>query len=216
MVISPIEDEIATPSCLPWIEAKADARADASKADAPDATSADFMPAPDMWAMGHRHMGGDSAPTRVGLSSGGVCSPPADGTASALVQHAEMEKLCKWNPPEGFRSLCKEAGAVDMLRGLANPTVCQYRTCAIVGSGGSVLGARQGKEIDSHDAVIRLNLAPDARGATAARTAPHRHLQTWIDDIGQRTTWRVMAMEGCTLDAASHSMIHSASTRSTC
>ena len=146
---------------------------------------------------GNRHMGTDSVPVgAAGQTSGGVCTPPPDGSASALVQHAEMAKLCRFHPPEGFRALCKDQGAVPLLKGLANPRVCKYRSCAIVGSGGSLLGARQGKEIDSHHAVIRLNLAPDASSASKTRTAPHRHLPTWVADVGSRTTWRVMAMEG--------------------
>jgi hypothetical protein len=144
---------------------------------------------------GNRHMGADPLAS-VGQTRGGVCVPPADGSASALVQHADMTKLCRFNPPEGFRALCQEPDAVSVLKGLANPKVCKYRSCAIVGSGGSLLGARQGKEIDAHDAVLRLNLAPDAKSAAQTHTAPHRHLPTWLADVGGRTTWRVMAMEG--------------------
>ena len=44
--------------------------------------------------------------------------------------------------------------------------------------------------------MIRLNLAPDAEQAAASRYAPHSHLPTWRADVGGRTTWRVMAMEG--------------------
>ena len=153
-----------------------------------------------MYAVGRRwapnHMGTDTASPSAVQTSGGVCIPPADGSAAALVQHADMEKVCRFNPPEGFRALCKEPGAVEMLKGLKSPAICKYSSCAIVGSGGSLLGARQGAEIDAHDAVIRLNLAPDAKGAAQTRTAPHRHLPTWLADVGGRTTWRVMAMEG--------------------
>ena len=154
---------------------------------------------------GNRFMGSDPAGAWLasgltnGIASqatGGVCSPPTDNTAAALVQHADYQKLCRFNPPEGFRALCKEASAVELLKGLANPKICRYQTCAIVGSGGSLLGARQGREIDAHDAVIRLNLAPDAKASSKLRTSPHRHLPTWVSDVGSRTTWRVMAMEG--------------------
>ena len=44
--------------------------------------------------------------------------------------------------------------------------------------------------------MIRLNLAPDAQQAAVSRYAPHSHLPTWRADVGGRTTWRVMAMEG--------------------
>ena len=52
-----------------------------------------------------------------------------------------------------------------------------------------------GAEIDGHDAVIRLNLAPDARATARSRFAPHRHFPTWLADVGGRTTWRVMPMD---------------------
>lgn len=144
---------------------------------------------------GKVHMGSDGR-AGAGQASGGVCVPPADGSASALVQHADMDQLCRHNPPYGFRALCKERSAVAMLRGLSNPRVCRYKTCAVVGSGGSLLGARLGASIDAADAVIRVNLAPDAREAARARSAPHRDLATWVSDVGSRTTWRVLAMEG--------------------
>ena len=83
-----------------------------------------------------------------------------------------------------------------MLGGLRNPSTCRYRTCAVVGAGGALLGARLGSGIDSHEAVIRINLAPDGPMAAKTRTAPHRHVPTWIADVGRRTTWRVITMEG--------------------
>ena len=110
-----------------------------------------------------------------------------------------MAELCRRDPPHGFRKLCLESDAKDALRmisSLRDPARCRYKTCALVGSGGSLPGAREGHEIDKHDAVLRLNFAPDAQQAARMKHAPHRHEPTWIADVGARTTWRIMAMEG--------------------
>lgn len=106
----------------------------------------------------------------------GVCISPQRGYA-ALVQHANMTALCERNPPYGFRPLCRSASAVEdlaMLRQLRDPARCFYRSCAVVGASGNLLGARLGQQIDAHDAVIRINLAPDARQTLLRKSAPHR------------------------------------------
>ena len=74
-------------------------------------------------------------------ASRGVCAAPADGSAAALVQHADQQQLCAHNPPHGFRGLCKgpeAAATLKMLRELRDPAVCHYPTCAVVGSGGGL------------------------------------------------------------------------------
>ena len=73
----------------------------------------------------------------------GVCAAPASGSASALVQHADQRELCKYNPPHGFRALCRAPAAnatLSMLRALRDPAVCRYRSCAVVGSGSGPCG----------------------------------------------------------------------------
>ena len=45
--------------------------------------------------------------------SRGVCAPPPSGRPSALIQHADLEALCRQQPPYGFKPLCaggSEAG----------------------------------------------------------------------------------------------------------
>ena len=128
----------------------------------------------------------------------GVCIAPQHG-ASALVQHADQGRLCARDPPYGFRPMCRSAGkerSLKMLRDLRDPARCHYTSCAVVGASGTLLGARLGHEIDKHDAVIRVNFAPDGVMASRNKHAPHSHAPTWLADIGARTTWRVMTMEG--------------------
>ncbi|KAG7320889.1 hypothetical protein KOW79_015304 [Hemibagrus wyckioides] len=50
--------------------------------------------------------------------------------------------------------------------------------CAVVSSSGQVLGSRRGREIDSHECVIRMNAAPT---------------QGFEADVGNKTTVRVVA-----------------------
>ena len=50
----------------------------------------------------------------------------------------------------------------------------RFRSCAIVGNSGALLGSKYGSAIDAHDAVWRINYAP-----------VHR----WAEDVGTRTTF---------------------------
>eukprot|EP00899_Mesostigma_viride_P027250 jgi/Mesvir1/770/Mv17371-RA.2 len=59
------------------------------------------------------------------------------------------------------------------------PPPCR-RSCAVVGSGASLLGLRQGPEIDAHELVIRVNVAP---------------LAGYERDVGSRTTIRLFYPE---------------------
>jgi len=130
----------------------------------------------------------------------GVCGPPAKG-AAAFIQHADQKQLCRSNPPMGVRPLCQgkdqvsPAEGLEMVRKLRDPARCRYRSCAVVGAGGTLLGARLGAEIDRHEAVIRINLTPDGPMAAVGTGTPHRHVPTWTADLGARTTWRVVTME---------------------
>ena len=57
------------------------------------------------------------------------------------------------------RSLCEEHLNL-ILPGKPPFRPRQFKTCAVVGNSGDLLKTEFGKEIDSHDAVIRDNEAP--------------------------------------------------------
>ena len=57
----------------------------------------------------------------------------------------------------------------------------RYASCAVVGASGLLLNTSSGPDIDSHEAVIRVNTAP-AGGP-------------WRQIAGSRTTWRVLSMD---------------------
>ena len=54
----------------------------------------------------------------------------------------------------------------------------RYKTCAIVGNGGSLLTTRHGKDIDAHDAVLRMNNAPVGN--------------KYLDYVGSKTTFNMI------------------------
>ena len=63
-------------------------------------------------------------------------------------------------------------GMVDMLP--RADAKWRFKSCAIVGNSGGLLGSKYGAAIDGHDAVWRINYAPISR---------------WAEDVGTRTTF---------------------------
>ena len=109
----------------------------------------------------------------------GVCAAPAAG-ASALVQHADQRKLCKYNPPHGFRALCRGPAAnatLRMLRALRDPAVCRYRSCAVVGSGGGPCENNRPEASANSPSSTDLRVASSLgqlAGILAGHFCPHR------------------------------------------
>mmetsp|Transcript_37264 Transcript_37264/g.117268 ORF Transcript_37264/g.117268 Transcript_37264/m.117268 type:complete len:276 (+) Transcript_37264:498-1325(+) len=54
----------------------------------------------------------------------------------------------------------------------------RHRSCALVGNSGALLGGNQGRAIDSHDAVMRVNYTP---------------IRGWEADVGSKTTYDFIA-----------------------
>jgi beta-galactoside alpha-2,3-sialyltransferase (sialyltransferase 4B) len=73
-----------------------------------------------------------------------------------------------------------------------DPARCQYSSCAVVGASGRMIGAGYGPLIDSHDAVFRVNSAPDGEQVNLLAAGTARSREAWVADIGVRTTWRVL------------------------
>lgn len=86
----------------------------------------------------------------------------------------------------------------DFLRTRAYPPACNFGSCAVVGSSGTLIGARLGPQIDAHDVVIRINNAPNGNDVNLSAfdaDAARRTRKAWRLDIGLRTDWRVMNID---------------------
>ena len=107
----------------------------------------------------------------------------------------EPARLMKHTPPYGYRfGAGTRAFRLDELHAkrlnATLPDVRRFGSCAVVGSSGTLLHHRLGREIDAHDAVIRVNGAP-----LGARFAPV---------VGTRTTWRLFSSPHAASDYSFH------------
>ncbi|KAI1899875.1 hypothetical protein AGOR_G00066270 [Albula goreensis] len=90
-----------------------------------------------------------------------------------LKRHARVRVLDGTEPPFsrlGWNKLVP-AQPLEQLNGAS------FRTCAVVTSAGAILNSSLGKEIDSHEAVLRFNAAPTGG---------------YENDVGNRTTIRII------------------------
>lgn len=132
-----------------------------------------------------------------GAPSSGKSPPPRRRVCRSdpFVQHAPPAQLCERKPPFGMRQVCAERGMRDVFRAARDPDVCAYRSCAVVGASANLIGATLGAKIDAHDAVFRINGAPDGDRVSPRATGVLRGRDAWRADLGRRTTWRVMNVE---------------------
>ena len=135
----------------------------------------------------------------VGLGSGGDSGGGGDGNNDGQEQQqqhvkievagAGVEEALRSKPP-GTRGLTFRITKhlYDALP--PRDPSWRYKTCAVVGNGGSLLTTRHGKDIDAHDAVLRMNNAPvggrftDYVGSKTTFNMINFH---WAREITQRT-----------------------------
>ena len=90
-------------------------------------------------------------------------------------------------PARSIRGLCGKgpSGYTDLIRSFTPAPTETYADCAVVGSGGILLGSNKGREIDSREAVFRIHWAPTTHKIPSL---------DYSVDVGARTTWRVTHM----------------------
>ena len=93
-------------------------------------------------------------------------------------------ELMKFVPPFGYKFQKMDVkGVLERQKNATLPPTQKFTTCAVVGNSGTLKLAEMGAEIDSHDAVFRVNHAPP----------PHfPEGQKHIRIAGSKTTWRIV------------------------
>ena len=77
---------------------------------------------------------------------------------NATLQAVVMRRYLEYGEGDDYEQFVFPVGVFDMLP-LDEPNY-HYKTCAVVGNSGIVLQREKGEEIDEHDAIFRLNMAP--------------------------------------------------------
>lgn len=96
----------------------------------------------------------------------------------------DPDSLMQHPPPYGYRFQRITQSSVRARQANATvPTKRHFGSCAVVGNSGTLKLKELGAEIDSHDAVFRVNHAPGPQTAEG---------QKYVRWSGSRTTWRIV------------------------
>ncbi|XP_076579887.1 beta-galactoside alpha-2,6-sialyltransferase 2-like isoform X2 [Chaetodon auriga] len=104
---------------------------------------------------------------------------PRGAHRSGLQLYCELKKRTRIRTVDGTEEPFSNLGWAKLVpsRSLQDLRASQYQSCAVVTSAGAVLNSSLGREIDSHDAVLRFNAAPT---------------KGFERDVGTKTTIRII------------------------
>ncbi|XP_045907094.1 beta-galactoside alpha-2,6-sialyltransferase 2-like isoform X2 [Micropterus dolomieu] len=104
---------------------------------------------------------------------------PKGGRKSSLQLYCELKRRTRIRTVDGTEEPFSSLGWERLVPSLPLQELrtSQYQTCAVVTSAGAILNSSLGREIDSHDAVLRFNAAPT---------------KGFERDVGTKTTFRLI------------------------
>lgn len=117
------------------------------------------------------------------------------GAVPLFMADEDPARLMRHAPPYGYKfgagTRAFRLGELHAKRANATlPSRRHFRSCAVVGSSGTLLKHRLGHEIDAHHAVIRVNGAPLS--------------SQYAEFVGTKTTWRFFSSPHAASDFTFH------------